>query len=98
MAATLKIKNIFMNDKEQMMSLLSEIIAKQAIILGPDIAIMKARSVKGLSISDEGKVTAIDGDAQAIVSQLIDAYVSLSGQIVKSAIEPIFAKYPGFKS
>ena len=87
-----------MNDAEQMKSLLSEIIAKQAIILGPDMAIMKARSVKGITISDDGKVTAIDGDAQAVVRALIDAYVSLSGMIVKSAIEPIFAKYPGITS
>ena len=87
-----------MNDKEQMMSLLSDIIAKQAIILGPDIAIMKARSVKGISVTDDGKVTSIDGDQQAVVRELIDAYVSLSGQIVKNTIEPIFAKYPGIKS
>ncbi len=78
--------------------LLSEIIAKQAVILGPDIAIMKARSVKNLTVADDGKVTSVAGDPQEAVKELIDAYVSLSGQIVKSTIESIFAKYPGIKS
>ncbi len=78
--------------------LLTEIIAKQAVILGPDIAIMKARSVKGMTVADDGKVISIDGDPQTAVKDLIDAYVSLSGQIVKSTIESIFLKYPGIKS
>lgn len=84
-------------DKQQYLELISEIIAKQAIILGPDIAILKARSVSGLTVDDKGKVTDIKGDAQETVQKLIDEYVNLSGQIVKSALGSIFTKYPQIK-
>jgi hypothetical protein len=86
-----------MQDKEQYMSLLSEIIAKQAVILGPDIAILKARNVLGLTVDGQGKVTDVKGDFSDIVEQLVDEYVQLSGQIVKSALSSIFTKYPDIK-
>ncbi|OGH84982.1 MAG: hypothetical protein A2493_01360 [Candidatus Magasanikbacteria bacterium RIFOXYC12_FULL_33_11] len=84
-----------MGDMEQYKSLISEIIAKQAVILGPDIAILKARNVKALELSADGKVTSISGDPEAAIQALIDEYVNLSGMIVKNALGSIFAKYPG---
>ena len=84
-----------MDEKTQYMALTSEIIAKQAVILGPDIAILKARSVGGLSISDDGKVTEINGDPKMVLQELVNTYVELSGMIVKNALGSIFEKYPG---
>ena len=86
-----------MDEKSQYVSLISEIVAKQAVILGPDIAILKARNVLGLMIDDKGKVTDIKGNPSDAVEQLIDEYVQLSGQIVKSALSSIFTKYPDIK-
>jgi len=86
-----------MDKKEQYKSLISEVIAKQSIILGPEIAVLKARSVKNLTINNEGEVTAIKGDPEKILQGLVDAYVDLSGQIVKSALGSIFTKYPEVK-
>lgn len=86
-----------MGIEEQYMALISDIIGKQSIILGPDIAVLKARSVGGLEVSNEGKVIAINGDAKEIIQKLIDEYVNLSGQIVKSALNSVFTKYPDFK-
>lgn len=83
--------------EQQYKDLLTEIIAKQAIILGPDIAVLKARSVPGIQVSDEGKVTGIEGDAQQLIQQLVDKYVDLSGQIVKNALGSVFARYPGIQ-
>lgn len=83
-----------MNDKDQYAALISEIIAKQSVILGPQIAILKARNVPGLTIDDSGKVTDIQGDAQEKIQKLVDSYVELSGQIVKNALGSVFAKYP----
>lgn len=74
--------------------MLNEVVAKQAVILGPDIAILKARSVPSIHVSDDGKIIDVDGDPSAAVQELIDSYVSLSGQIVKSAMTSIFSKYP----
>lgn len=87
-----------MTEKEQFESLISDIIAKQSVILGPEISIMKARSVAGLTVSDDGKVADIQGDAKELVRQLVDSYVNLSGMIVKNALEPIFAKYPSIQN
>ena len=86
-----------MEEKSQYISLISEIIDKQAVILGPDIALLKARNVLGLTIDANGKVVDIKGNPSDVVEQLIDEYVQLSGQIVKSALNSIFTKYPDIK-
>jgi len=83
-----------MDDVEQHKKLMSEIIAKQIVILGPEIAVLKARNVPGISVSDSGQVTDIDGKPDEALQQLIDNYVELSGQIVKNALGTIFQKYP----
>lgn len=86
-----------MDEKDQYKSLMSDIIAKQTVILGPDIAVLKARNVSELEISKEGKVTDIRGDAGQALQKLINEYVNLSGLIVKNALGSIFEKYPGIK-
>ncbi len=86
-----------MEQTEQYKAVIAEIIAKQSIILGPDMAIMRARKVTGIEISPEGNVTGIKGDASEALKKLIDSYVELSGQIVKNALGPIFTKYPEIK-
>jgi hypothetical protein len=87
-----------MENKNQYVSLISEIIEKQAVILGPDIALLKARNVLGLVIDGNGKVVDVKGNPADVVQQLIDEYVQLSGQIVKSALTSIFTKYPDIKN
>ena len=86
-----------MDNKEQYKALISEVIAKQIVILGPDIAILKARSVKELTVGDDGKVTSIKGEPANALQKLVDQYVELSGQIVKSTLGSIFSKYPTVK-
>lgn len=89
---------VFMDgNKEEYIALMSEIIAKQAVILGPDIAILKARNVKGLVVSDQGKVEDVQGMFSDILQSLIDEYVNLSGQIVRNALGSVFAKYPSIE-
>ncbi len=84
-----------MDDKGQYVALITEIIKKQAIILGPEIAIVKARSVPGLMVDNDGTVTGVGDNPQETLQKLVDQYVELSGQIVKNALGSIFAKYPG---
>jgi hypothetical protein len=75
----------------------TEIIKKQIIILGPQIAVLKARGVPGLKVTDDGVVTDVSGPEQVILQKLIDEYVSLSGEIVKNAVNSIFEKYPSIR-
>lgn len=84
----------FMNEQEQYSALISEIIKKQSLILGPEIAILKARSVPGLMVDNDGKVTGVGDNPKETLQSLVDQYVELSGLIVKNALGSIFAKYP----
>lgn len=86
-----------MNEKDQYKSLMSDIIAKQTVILGPDIAVLKARNVPELEIGKDGKVVDIRGDFGQALQKLINEYVNLSGLIVKNALGSIFEKYPSIK-
>lgn len=86
-----------MEERENYNLLVSEIIAKQSLILGPDIAILKARNVQELVINDSGKVVEIKGDPDQALQKLVNEYVELSGLIVKNALGSIFAKYPTIK-
>lgn len=75
--------------------LMSELIKKQIVILGPDISLAKARGVSGLEVADDGTVINLVGDPKTVLQQLIDQFVSLSGLIVKKTMEPLLANYPG---
>ena len=73
----------------------TELIRKQMIILGPDITLSKAKNVPGLQVNEQGEVTNIDGDPQALLQLLINQFVELSGAIVKKTMESILNTYPG---
>lgn len=83
-----------MDEKTQYTALIGEIIKKQSLILGPEIAILKARSVPGLMVDNDGKVTGVGDNPKDTLQSLVDQYVELSGLIVKNALGSIFAKYP----
>lgn len=85
------------NNKSDYLSVLSEIIKKQSVILGPEIAILKARNVHEISLTNEGMVTDIEGDPHSALEKLVDVYVALSGEIVKTALDSVFNKYPSIK-
>jgi hypothetical protein len=74
--------------------LLTEVIQKQMVILGPSISLAKARNVKGLTVAEDGTVVNIDGQPQELIQGLIDQFVQLSGLIVKKTMEPLLALYP----
>lgn len=83
---------------QEFKQIITEIIKKQSVILGPQIAILKARNVQGLKVSDDGTVSDVDGNGQVILQQLIEEYVALSGEIVKNTVNSVFAKYPSLKT
>lgn len=87
-----------MENKGQYLSLITEVIKKQAVILGPEIAVLKARSIPGLSVDDDGTVKDVSGDPKEIIKRLVNIYVELSGMIVKNALVSVFEKYPEISS
>ena len=74
--------------------LLTDVIKKQIVILGPAITLVKARNVKGLTVTDDGTVTQIVGSPKEITQNLIGEFMELSGLIVKKTMEPLLANYP----
>ena len=78
-----------MNPTQDSKQLLTAVIKKQIIILGPDITLAKARNVPGLVVADDGTVTDLSGDPQQITQKLIDQFVQLSGEIVRKTMEPL---------
>jgi len=86
-----------MPNQDQYIGVINEIIQKQSAILGPDIALAKARSVAGLKLGSDGAVVEISGDGQTVLQELVNSYIELSGEIVRNILNPIFQKYPGVK-
>ncbi len=86
-----------MAENENYQNIINEIIAKQTVILGSDIVLLKAKNVAGLHLSADGKVESIDGSPQEVLQNLVNEYVNLSGQIVKNILNPVLAKYPEIK-
>lgn len=73
---------------------MTEVISKQSVILGPEIAIMRAKSVQGLVLTPSGEVVDVSGNPKEVLKQLIERYAELSGQVVRATLMPIFKKYP----
>ncbi|MCL4353566.1 hypothetical protein M1615_03840 [Patescibacteria group bacterium] len=74
--------------------LLTEVIKKQIVVLGPAITLARARSVNGLTVSDDGTVTVITGSPKEITQELIAQFIDLSGLIIKKTMEPLLTSYP----
>jgi len=85
------------DNKKQYLLLLSEIIAKMAVIFGSDVAISKAQSVDGIILDNKGNVIEIKGYTIDKVEELVNNYVRLSDVTVKKIIDSIFEKYPEVK-
>lgn len=81
------------NQKTDYKKVISEVIRKQMIILGPGITLSRARNVKGLKVDDSGKVLELSGHPQELIQELVNQFVQLSGLIVQKAMEPILANY-----
>jgi hypothetical protein len=79
-------------------SMLTDLIQKQMIMLGPNVALGTARKVPGIKIDDQGQVTEISHDPAASVRGVTDAFMNLSGQIAQMTLKTVLEKYPGIKS
>ena len=82
------------NQKNDYKVIISEVIKKQMIILGPEITLSRTRNVKGLKVDDSGEILEISGPPQELIQELINQFVQLSGLIVQKTMEPILASYP----
>lgn len=87
-----------MADVEEYKKMLTDLIQKQMVVLGPNIALDKARKIPGLKVTDEGMVLDMDGDPQLVLKGVANEYMALSGQIAQMTLNTLLEKYPTLKS
>lgn len=78
--------------------MLSDLIKKQMVMLGPNIALDKARNVPGLKVDDSGQVLDMDGDPHLVLKGVANEYMTLSGQIAQMTLNILLEKYPGIQN
>ena len=67
------------------------------VVLGPNIALDKARKIPGLSVADDGTVQEVTGDPQMVLKGVANEYMTLSGQIAQMTLNTLLEKYPSMK-
>ena len=78
-------------------NVLSDLIQRQIMMLGPNVALSQARKVTGFKVNDKGEVTEISSNPQQILSQVANQYMELSEAIASMTLTSITAKYPDIK-
>jgi len=86
-----------MPDQAEYGNMLTDLIQKQMVVLGPNIALDKARKVAGLKVSDDGTVLEVSGDPQMVLKGVANEYMQLSGQIAQMTLNSLLEKYPQMK-
>lgn len=71
--------------------LLDDAIRKQMTILGPQITLLKARNVIGLTVTDDGKVATMADNAEEVVTRFIEEFRELSSPLVKKTMQPLLS-------
>lgn len=82
------------NQSNQYQAYLTDLIKKQIIMLGPNVALAQARKVKELKVEDDGTVSHISGDPKEVVSAVVKQYAGLSDQITNLVLQSVKQKYP----
>lgn len=65
--------------------------------LDSHVVVKVARKVQGLRISETLDVETLEGDPQAIVQELVDAFVGLSNEVVVKTLRPLLKQCPWIK-
>ena len=86
-----------MSDQEEYRKMLTDLIQKQMVVLGPNIALDKAKKIAGLKVTDDGTVLDMDGDPQAVLKGVANEYMALSGLIAQMTLNTLLEKYPSIK-
>ena len=83
-----------MPEQDEYKKMLTDLIQKQMVVLGPNIALDKARKVPKLKVADDGTVLDMDGDPQMVLKGVANEYMTLSGQIAQMTLNSLLEKYP----
>ena len=85
------------DQQDEYRKMLTDLIQKQMVVLGPNIALDKARKVAGVKIADDGTVLDMDGNPPMVLKGVANEYMNLSGQIAQMTLNSLLEKYPSVK-
>ena len=85
------------DQQDEYRKMLTDLIQKQMVVLGPNIALDKARKVPGVKIADDGTVLDMDGNPSMVLKGVANEYMNLSGQIAQMTLNSLLEKYPSVK-
>ncbi len=83
---------LYMLSAQEYKSLLTEVIQKQMIALGPAITLAKVRKIKGITVDDNGRATDIKDTPQEITKQLNIEFKELSEEIARITMKPLLLR------
>lgn len=86
-----------MDTDTQYRNIISDLIKRQILMLGPNVALGQARRVAGLKVSDDGTVQELVGDPQSVLASVAEQYMALSGAIAQMTLQSVISKYPDVK-
>lgn len=73
--------------KNDILTIISKLIQKQMIILGPGIALNVAKKVESITVNDKGEVIEIEGDESDAMDKIINEYVKLTGEVSRLIVK-----------
>jgi hypothetical protein len=85
---------MYMTDTQVYTTMLTDYVKKQMIILGPNVALGTAKKVAGLTLTDDGSVTAVEGDPNLMLQAVKNAFMNLTGEIAQMTFQKVLDKYP----
>ena len=86
-----------MAEEKDYLALLTMLIQKHMVVLGPKIALEKAREVSGLNLDEKGNTVSITGSGNLILQDLVEGYFELSGEVSRYFAKKFLAKFPDIK-
>ena len=78
-------------------NVLTDLVKKQMIMLGPGVALATARKVGSIKVENDGTVSEISQDPHKVMQEVTTQYMNLSGQIAQTTLTTILEKYPNIK-
>jgi hypothetical protein len=70
------------------------VVQKHMVVLGPQIAVERARKVTGLAVSDSGEVK-VAADPELVLRSLFSYYLQLSPYVARQLATQVSAALPG---
>ena len=81
-----------MSKTQDYKTIISEYIKKQMVILGPVVAVEKARKVDKIKVEDNGTVSQIVGDGNDVMAMVESEYEGMIGSVANTVLLRIIDK------